>query len=134
MKDTSRNSPLSGRTLKKLYRISAAVVRAEGKKGSAVITLTGDGQIRGLNRKYRKIDRATDVLSFEMMENGVLGDIIISSDTAARNASRFGVSLAEELKRLVIHGTLHLLGYDHGAKPGRDKMRRKEDLYGKKIH
>ncbi|MEE8638760.1 MAG: rRNA maturation RNase YbeY, partial [Candidatus Margulisiibacteriota bacterium] len=61
-----------------------------------------------------------------MGENGVLGDIAISKETTQKNAKRFGVSYKNELKRLVIHGILHLLGYDHGR-----KMRDAEEVYQK---
>lgn len=134
MKDLFQSSRDLERTLKKLYNISEVIVRAEKGKGRPAVSFTGDKEIRALNRRYRKIDRATDVLSFYMGEDGALGDVIISAETAARNARRFGVKLEDELKRLVIHGTLHLLGYDHAGKKDRDKMRRKEGSYGKTIY
>lgn len=119
--------------LKKLYNIANRVIRDEKSKGTVSITLVDDKAIRKLNRKYRKIDRATDVLSFEMDEDGILGDIAVSEPTAKRNAKRFGCSYKDEMKRLVIHGTLHLLGYDHIKAALRVKMREKEDHYAKKI-
>jgi probable rRNA maturation factor len=109
------------------------VVKGEAGKGKINIVLVDDESIRRLNKKFRGIDRATDVLSFEMKEDGILGEIIISKDTAKRNAERFGLSYKDEMKRLVIHGALHLLGYDHGAKSDRIRMRAKEELYAKKI-
>jgi probable rRNA maturation factor len=86
------------------------------------VVITDDAHIRVLNRDYRKKDRATDVLSFAMREGegpGVigeremLGDVIISVPTAARQAKRAKKSLDEELTMLLAHGLLHLLGYDH---------------------
>lgn len=86
------------------------------------ILLCGDGLIRDLNRQYRGIDAPTDVLSFETAGEGALeagnpfffaGEIVISLDTLAANSAEFGVSENEELKRLVIHGILHLNGMDH---------------------
>jgi len=118
---------------KKLLEWGNKVVRAENKKGRLAVSLVGDIEIRKLNRKYRNIDRATDVLSFEMGEDGLLGDIIISEATAKRNAARFRSGYKEELKRLVIHGALHLLGYDHVKKSDRMKMRSREAFYAKKI-
>jgi len=87
--------------------------------------LVGDGTIRKLNKAYRGKDKATDVLSFEAPRmckkaNGFLGDIIISVPTAKRNAKEQKVSLKQELIRLAVHGTLHLLGYDH---EGRSKKK-----------
>lgn len=85
------------------------------------ITLANDKQIRELNRQYRKIDRPTDVLAFPMQEGSfkglnpfLLGDVIISLETALRQANNLGHSLQQELNQLLVHGILHLLGFDHG--------------------
>jgi len=93
------------------------------------ITLTDDIQMRELNRSYRQIDRTTDVLSFPQSEDPdftLLGDIVISLDTAKRHSVSYGVSLHEELKKLIIHGILHLLGHDHKKKKETQVMREKE--------
>jgi probable rRNA maturation factor len=76
-----------------------------------------------LNRRFRRKDRATDVLSFAG-QNGAAGDIAISAETAARNARRLGHSTAAELKVLILHGALHLAGYDH--EHDRGQMARRE--------
>jgi len=87
------------------------------------VLFCNDAFIQELNKQYRDIDAPTDVLSFEngdeyTDEDGnswrSMGDIIISLETVPKNAEYFGVSQNEELKRLLIHGTLHLNGYDHG--------------------
>lgn len=90
------------------------------------MVLVDDEQIRELNRRFRRKDKATDVLSFTMNEDGNLGDIAISVETTKRNARRYGVTYRTELKRLVIHGVLHVLGYDHGQ-----RMRNAEKTYEK---
>ncbi len=81
------------------------------------ILLTSDEEIRELNRLYRNKDKPTDVLSFPVGEEvdgwKILGDVVISAHTAKAQAEEFGVSLEEEIKRLLIHGIVHLLGYDH---------------------
>jgi probable rRNA maturation factor len=81
------------------------------------IVLVSDAQIRRLNKLYRNKDKPTDVLSFPIGEkvNGwlILGDVVISVDTAKRQAQELGHSFEEELKRLLVHGLVHLLGYDH---------------------
>lgn len=81
------------------------------------IVLVSDAQIRRLNKLYRNKDKPTDVLSFPICEKVedwlILGDIVISVDTAKRQAQELGYSLEEELKRLLVHGLVHLLGYDH---------------------
>lgn len=107
------------------------VLRGEGcgKREEAAITFVDDEHIRQLNKKHRKLDRATDVLSFATGEEGLLGDVVISIDTAKRNAKRFGSELNEEIERLVVHGTLHLLGYDHVSAKKRMAMREKEGYY-----
>jgi rRNA maturation RNase YbeY len=97
------------------------------------LTLTSDEAIRALNRDYRKKDRATDVLSFSQIEErdgappdpraiantrGLpLGDVVISIDTALSQSREYGVAPAERLRTLLIHGFLHLLGYDHERSP-----------------
>ena len=133
MKDFCKNSPALARMSKKLNKIALAVARAEKAKGSISVVLVRDAVIRPLNKKFRKLDRTTDVLSFEMGEEGILGEIVISFETAKRNARRFQVELKEELKRLAVHGALHLAGYDHQSKSDRMLMREKEDRYAKKI-
>jgi probable rRNA maturation factor len=84
------------------------------------VLIVDDVRIHRLNARYRGIDRPTDVLAFAMREGPfanlqaqVLGDVAISAETAFRQARARRHSLAEELTRLLIHGTLHLLGYDH---------------------
>jgi probable rRNA maturation factor len=86
-------------------------------KAELSIVLVSDAQIKRLNKLYRNKDKPTDVLSFPIGEkvNGwlILGDIVISVDTAKKQAQELGYSLEEELKRLLVHGLVHLLGYDH---------------------
>ncbi len=81
------------------------------------IYLTDDETIRLLNKSFRGKDKATDVLSFIYKEQvggyKLLGEIVISIDTAKRQAKELGHSLEEEIKRLLVHGFVHLLGYDH---------------------
>jgi probable rRNA maturation factor len=102
---------------------------AAGLRGAVSVLLTGDGQIRRLNRKFRGKDEATDVLSFPAAEPlngqaGMAGDLAVSVETAVRQAEQFGHPLATELQILVLHGLLHLSGYDHEADQG--QMARKE--------
>jgi probable rRNA maturation factor len=89
------------------------------------IALVSDAQIKRLNKLYRNKDKPTDVLSFPIGEKVedwlILGDIVISVDTAKRQAQELGHSLEEELKRLLVHGLVHLLGYDHELGGGEEK-------------
>ena len=102
------------------------------------VLLCDDSFIRGLNRQYRDRDEATDVLSFEQgeayrdpegRERFLAGDIVISLDALERSAEEFGVSLDEELRRLLVHGILHLSGMDHEDNdPSRPMLVRQEEI------
>ncbi len=101
------------------------------------LLLVGDRTMARLNERYRGISRSTDVLSFPMREGlfeslspGLLGDVVISAETADRQARAAGRSLREELAALLIHGVLHLLGYDHQTRSEARKMRRLEGQLG----
>ncbi len=92
----------------------------EGIAGGAEVsvTFTDNEGIRALNRDYRNIDRATDVLSFPLFEKGadgteILGDIVLSLERCAAQAEEFGHGFDRECAFLTVHSTLHLLGYDH---------------------
>ncbi len=74
--------------------------------------------MRGLNRRYRGKDRSTDVLSFPSAGSGFLGDIVVSVPFASREARRRKAPVSRELDRLLLHGFLHLLGYDHETDRG----------------
>ncbi len=98
------------------------------------VVLVDDPYIRRLNHKYRHLDRATDVLSFNLddgtgLDEEALGDVYISVDRARDQADRYHVSMDDELHRLVVHGCLHLLGYDHHNASERKVMRGKERVY-----
>jgi probable rRNA maturation factor len=81
------------------------------------IVLLADDDIQHLNRDYLSRDYPTNVLSFPMGEGGLLGDVVISMETAQREANESGITLEEELGILLVHGILHLLGYDHEGIP-----------------
>jgi rRNA maturation RNase YbeY len=91
------------------------------------VLLVDDQTIQSLNRQHRNIDSATDVLSFPQMEDGefishMLGDVVISVETAKRQAVEHQFSLEQELVLLLLHGLLHLLGYDHERSPKEEKL------------
>jgi probable rRNA maturation factor len=94
------------------------------------VSFIGDEKMRELNRSYRNVDRTTDVLSFAHGEEGhgytLLGDVVISLDTAGRHGESYGNTLHEEIKKLIVHGILHLLGHDHKKKKETRIMREKE--------
>lgn len=87
----------------------------EGAGGAEIsVTLLSDDGIRAMNRQYLNIDGPTDVIAFSLGDaERPLGDVYVGFEQATRQAVEHGVSLTEELARLAIHGTLHVLGYDH---------------------
>jgi probable rRNA maturation factor len=85
---------------------------------SATIAFVSDKRILELNRQFRGVDKATDVLSFPAEEKFNLGDIAVSVDTAAVQAKENGLSFDEEIAQLILHGLLHLCGYDHETDNG----------------
>ena len=116
-------------------------------RGSVAIAILPDSRVKALNRKYRRVDKTTDVLSFPDKGSGVLvgrdgrklhpapflGDIAISRGIARKQARLLGHSLALEFRVLALHGLLHLLGYDHDSDNGRmarveARLRRKAKL------
>lgn len=105
------------------------------KPAEVSIVLTDDAHIHELNRDYRGVDRPTDVLAFSQLEGRefpsdsalvTLGDVVISVETAARQAGEHGHSLQDELDLLTVHGILHLLGYDDQTEEEAEEMRRHE--------
>lgn len=113
-----------------LAALVRAALAAEGRRaGELGIVLTGDAPVRELNRRWRGLNRATDVLSFGYdAEPGrfVSGDLVVSLDRVFEQARRFRVSRGRELARLVIHGALHLAGLDHQGAADRRRMREQE--------
>jgi len=102
-------------------------------KAELSIALVDDAAIAELNARYRGIEGPTDVLSFSLLEGAhadrrgaLLGDVVVSLDTAAAQARRARRSLDDEVLRLVIHGTLHLLGHDHERDGEARRMRAEE--------
>jgi len=94
--------------------------------GEVALVFAGDGALRRLNRDYRGKDKPTDVLSFPGSPETGLGDIVISVETARRNARRGGRTVPQELDVLALHGFLHVLGYDHETDDGTmDRLERR---------
>ena len=111
----------------------AKIMRHLGcQKMEVSILLTGDKEIRSLNKEFRDIDQSTDVLSFPQISEeeisisgeNFLGDIAVSLDTAKNQANEHNLTLREEIVLLLIHGILHLLGYDHEISEREDKKMR----------
>jgi probable rRNA maturation factor len=101
-----------------LGRWLASIAPARAR-GTMTIAIVPDGRVQQLNRRYRRKDVPTDVLSFSSGERGYLGDVVIAAGVARRQAKQARHSLQHELRVLALHGLLHLLGYDHERDAGR---------------
>ena len=98
---------------------AAKALEAIGKSGSsATIAFVSDKSIRKLNQQFRGIDKTTDVLSFPADEPGNLGDVAVSLETAVAQAKENGLAFDIEIAQLILHGLLHLSGYDHATDNG----------------
>ncbi len=127
----------SGVNARALIAAAKKLLTAVGQSGASLsVSLVSDAAIRELNREHRGKDVATDVLSFSIdgdasgtsptVPERMLGDVVISVDTARRQASDYDASLQNELYRLLIHGLLHVLGHDHERAGERRAMEREE--------
>ncbi|MDX2042737.1 MAG: rRNA maturation RNase YbeY [Acidobacteriota bacterium] len=121
-------------------KLASAVLDRIGRQDAELtITFIRDAAMRKLNREYRGKDKPTDVLSFAYHESDEgfaetdshVGDVVISVETAARYAAEFGLTFQRELEHLIIHGTLHLAGYDHETDNG--EMNRLERKLRKEL-
>lgn len=117
-----------------LARFLARARREVGLPGKVNVVVTTKDAIRDLNRRFRKKNKPTDVLSFpagDEFQHEIAGDIVISAEIAAENAGKLGHPFSTELKVLLLHGVLHLAGYDHEDDDG--KMERKERKLRKSL-
>lgn len=130
--------------LAEILRAADVVGKIYGVENSELsVTLTDDAHIHELNKKFRGIDRATDVLSFAFRESEepaiigtdfeILGDVIISLERAKLQAEEFGHSFLREVIFLEVHGLLHLLGYDHIADDEREEMETEQRFIMNKL-
>lgn len=114
-------------------RVVAAVLRGEGRTADVSVNFLGPTRMRALNRDHLGHDRTTDVISFALPapDGGLVGDVYVCGAVAAVQAKRLKVPVREELIRLVVHGTLHVLGYDHPASDARIRspMWRRQERY-----
>ncbi len=127
-----------------LERVAQKVLKGENRKKEYLsIAFVGEKRIRELNKKYRGKNRATDVLAFGEIPNSKfripssikrLGEIVICLEVIKKNAKRYNSTLEKELARVLIHGILHLLGYEHEkSKAEAEKMKERENHYLSRI-
>ncbi len=117
--------------LRKIYKVLEKVIRKENKKpGDLCFIFTSDDLLLGLNKEFLNHDYYTDVIAFSYNEyNTVSGDIYISVDRVKENARDYKVSLNKEIARVMIHGVLHLCGYNDKTEAQKKKMRKMEDYW-----
>lgn len=144
LEDTQEKIALEQKVLTCLEEGLQAVARLNGLPEAAEVdvTIVDDEEIHALNREYRDMDKPTDVLSFALDEDSeesdepelvggpeehLYGDIIISAETALRQAEEYGHGLEREMTYLAVHGMFHLLGYDHMTEEEKSVMRAKEE-------
>lgn len=120
--NTTKKVPLLGGTF--LHDAKDLILK---KKYELSITFIGTAKMKSINFKHRKIAKPTDILSFPIDET--IGEIYICMDIVEKKAKLFEMSTEEYLKYVLVHGMIHLLGYDHG-----DKMDSLEKIYTKKLH
>ncbi len=115
-------------------RVRVLLSELDHVRSSMSVVLTSDSEIHALNKNYRGYDKPTDVLAFALREGefaamagSELGDVIVSLETAERQALEAGKTLLDELTMLIAHGTLHLLGWDHETKKKDAAMRARTD-------
>ena len=120
-----------GTSARALSRFAAKAQRAVGLRGEVNIRVASNRELQELNRRFRKKNQSTDVLSFPSETPKLAGDIAISGEIAAANAAELGHSTEAEVKVLILHGLLHLANYDHEIDDG--EMRTRETTLRRKL-
>ena len=132
IKNLQNKIPISTKEVKKTILKTLSFERIK-KTGEITVCFVGDRKIKELNKKFLRKNEATDCLTFDMLEASdpkhIFADIIISTDTALRNAKAFRTNISKEINLYLIHGVLHLLGYDDLTPKDKKLMRGKEKEY-----
>jgi probable rRNA maturation factor len=127
----SQDGTTEASALAELERAARTVLEAEGASDCELsIALVGDEEMTRLNRDYLGHDRPTDVIAFPLGQPAtfLVGDVYVGLDQARRQAEELGIELDEELVRLVVHGVLHVLGWEHTEGEGAEMFERQEEL------
>ena len=122
---------IEGTSALALSRFAAKAQRAVGLRGEVNVRIASNRELQELNRRFRKKNKPTDVLSFPSETPKLAGDIAISGEIAAANAAEMGHATQAELKVLILHGLLHLAGYDHETDDG--EMRARETTLRRRL-
>ncbi|HYC39677.1 MAG TPA: rRNA maturation RNase YbeY [Chitinophagaceae bacterium] len=112
-----------------------SVFRSERRPLQALVyVFTSDRKLLLLNKKFLKHDTYTDVITFDLSEGkAITGEIHISVERVRENAKKFGVPIRQEMLRVILHGALHLCGYEDRTAAGRKRIRQKEDFYLRRL-
>lgn len=128
LNDTKNRLP--GKMIRELFEVVVGSEADSEWRATINIVFVGDRRMQSLNKKHRKVNRPTDVLSFNLdrpeIGGRVYGEVYISCDTAKRQARECGATIVEEYARLACHGLLHLFGYDHKKSSDAIVMRKRE--------
>ena len=129
-----------------IKKIVQKVLKEEKKEGNVSVAVIGSGRMRKLNKKYRGKNKVTDVLAFptqkllfkkfsrELQKTQGLGEVVICQREVKKSAKKFKVSFERELARILIHGVLHLVGYDHEkSEKAAEEMQKREEKYLKEV-
>ncbi len=129
-----RRLPLPAAVVRRIVR---GVLTAERRDAAISVTFVGRDMMRRMNHRYKRSDRPTDVIAFTLAGSagGTLGDVYICPWVASRQAAALGIARRTELVRLVVHGVLHVLGYDHPEGEGRMRspMWRRQERYVERL-
>ena len=119
---------------KSFSQVAKKVLSGENRKTTISLAFVNKAEMKKLNNEFRKKNKPTDVLSFELSEGKSLGEIIICSSVVKENAKKYKVSVKREMLKVFVHGILHLLGYDHEkSKSQVEIMEAKEKFYLSKL-
>jgi rRNA maturation RNase YbeY len=123
------SAAIKNKTLLKKW-LTELIVLEQAEPGQINIIFTSDDQLLELNRKYLSKETLTDIITFDYVDNEVIGgDLFISIPRVRENADKFSVSYKNELKRVIVHGILHLLGYDDKNEKQKSRMKQMENKY-----
>ncbi len=118
-----------------LFTEAIRLVLRREKRSAAMIScvVVSDEEIHALNRRFLKHDYPTDIITFPLEDDPLEAELVISAETARRQAKDFGATMRDECARLAIHGILHLCGYDDQREADRKAMKQREDFYLKQL-
>lgn len=131
----SNNHPVLRISRRETFRAIRSVLQSESSLSMVIsVVFVGSRYIRSINRQFLNHDYITDVIAFPFDDGlGIDGELYVNLDRAKMQAREYGVAFLEEVRRLLIHGTLHLLGYSDATARTKDRMKKKEDYFLDKL-